>query len=900
MFFFGAAGFVGGVLALQMMAALPSFFVFGVLPVLAVVVFLLRERAHLLSGGQVSVMPQQLAAGGFQQSAGGEGQNADGELQQPASNQSRQEYGDSRQKSAKVHWQVVSAGGKLLSGHLMPSQSSRLDEHNKADNADKTDKDNKADKADKSGLAGVVGNIRLWHRRVGLRFWRRGVVLLLCIAAGFCWALLRADLRLNNQLPPSLEWRDIVVEGEVKGFPRIDERASRFMFDIRRVVSPEPQQLALRARLAFYHNGEPPPPFIIDGAKLRLKVRIRPPRESANPHGFDYAGWLFANNIRAAGYVRNRDNKGVVVLQEGGGLRHALSSRARGLLADDDNNTGALLSALVVGDRSGMGEEQWRVLRRTGTAHLFAISGAHLGIAAGFAAFLVAFLWRRSQRLTRLMPAQKVALIISVPAALGYALLAGLEVPVQRSFLMLAIAAVAVLLGGIGQVFYAIAFAAFVIVVWDPWAVLSAGFWLSFAFVAAIAVAVMRGGGGLLRRLVVMQFLLSLLAIPLTLWFFNEASLISPLANLMAIPVIGFVVLPLALADIIMPGDVLWEIAGFVLALMWECLSYLSSLPFAAWQPAAPPGWLFVFAVIGAALLLMPQGFPMRYAGILPVLAILLWQPSGVAPGGFRAVVLDVGQGAAVVIQTANRYLLYDTGAGFAFPAVRDYLRGEGARELAMLMVSHNDNDHSGGAALAIEEFNVRRVLASWRLKGVDDFALCRAGQRWEWDGVVFSVLHPSAAEYEEGEVSDNDKSCVLHIKGKGDSFLLTGDISADAEHLLLSRHYRDALRAAVVNAPHHGSKYSSSPEFINAVRPDVAIFSSGAGNRFNHPHPQVVGNYQTFGAGIYRTDKDGAIVINFPADGKAGITAWRNHHLHYWHRQRGKAAGLTKKHTGE
>ncbi|MGI9337270.1 MAG: DNA internalization-related competence protein ComEC/Rec2 [Gammaproteobacteria bacterium] len=877
MFFFSVAAFVGGVLALQMMAVLPPVFVVGVVPVLAAVVFLLRDRRRVLSGGQsVSEKPEQTADDKHRRTAG------------------------------DTHWQVVSASGKVLTGVMISEKPGKKAADEKQGAFDKTTGQAITAQAeqDSAGVSHywrfwglhfwrmIFGRLYLWHRAFGLLFWRRVLLLLLCAVAGFCWALVRAEWRLDNQLPPPLEWRDIIVEGQVRGFAKTDARASRFLFDIERVISPHPQQLALRARLAFYHNDKPPPSFLIDGAKLRLKVRIRPPRESANPHGFDYAGWLFAGNIRAAGYVRGGgENKGVVVLREGGGLRHSLSSRAWALLAEDKNNGGALLAALVVGDRSQMTEEQWRVLRRTGTAHLFAISGAHLSIAAGFAAFLVAFLWRRSQRLTGRMPAQKAALLVSIPMAFAYALLAGMEVPVQRSFVMLTVAAVAVLAGGISRVFYAIAFAAMVIVAWDPWSVLSAGFWLSFAFVAALAAVVMRGRRGLLRRLVAAQFLLSLCAMPLTLWFFNQASLISPLANLAAIPVIGFVVLPLALADIIMPGDMLWKIAGFVLSNLWEGLAYLSDAPFAAWQPASPPGGLFVLAVVGAALLLMPSGFPMRFAGVLPILAMLLWQPAGVSHGGFRAVILDVGQGAAVVIKTENRYLLYDTGAGYAFPAVRDYLRGEGARRLDMLMVSHNDRDHSGGARAALAEFDAARVLASWRMADVAGFSLCRAGQRWEWDGVVFSVLYPDDGEYAGKGVSDNDKSCVLHIKGEGESLLLTGDISADAERVLLSRYdggEGNVLRAAVVNAPHHGSRFSSSPEFIDAVRPDVAIFSSGADNRFNHPHPQVVGAYQKFGATIFRTDRDGAIIMNFPAKGKHKITGWRKQSLHYWHRQRG------------
>ena len=709
-------------------------------------------------------------------------------------------------------------------------------------------------------------------------------LLLFAFAAGFFWAAARGEWRLASTMPEQLEWRDIVVEGKVKGFVKNDERASRFLFEVERVVSPQPQPLNIIARLADYHNGTPPLSAFADGAKLQMKIRMRPPRENANPHHFDYAGYLFANNIRAAGYVRERES--IKVVSPGGGLRLSLTERAHNLFdgAQQQGGAGALLAALVVGDRSQMTQEQWRVLRRTGTAHLFAISGAHLSIAAGFAALLVSFLWRRSQRLTRIMPAQKAALLLALPAAFAYALLAGMGLPVQRSFLMLAAAGVAVLAGGMSQAFYALAFAALVIVALDTWAVLSAGFWLSFAFVSALIVIIARGRRGFWKRVVMAQFLLSLCAMPLTLWFFNQASLISPLANLLAIPVIGFIVLPLALADIFAPGDVLWRMAGWVLLHGWNALDFLSRLPFAAWQPASPPGWLFALAMCGAALLLAPAGFPMRFAGVLPVLAVMLWKPAPVGEGGFRAVVLDVGQGSAVVLHTAKRALMYDAGPAYTAATVRDYLRGEGVRKLDALIVSHDDGDHAGGARTLLNEFGAVRVLTSWKF---GDAELCQSGLSWEWDGVVFSLLYPRAADYENIHLSDNDKSCVLRVDGKHSSLLLTGDVSSDTERVLLSRYANGELQAAAMNAPHHGSRFSSSPEFVRAVNADIAVFSSGAQNRFGHPHPDAVSAYKKTNAKIFRTDTDGAIVLHFPPDAAPFAEKWRPKVLRYWHRLR-------------
>lgn len=723
----------------------------------------------------------------------------------------------------------------------------------------------------------------------------RILILFFAAAAGFFWASLRAEWRLAESLPPELEWREIVVEGKVEGFAEHGDRASRFLFAIERVISPRPQKLKLIARLSDYHRGGEAAGYFSEGARLRMKIKIRPPRESANPHGFDYAGRLFAHNIRAIGYVRDREN--ITVLAPGrDGLRYRISRQVRELFARENGNNaadkkggvGALLAALTVGDRAQMSKEQWRVLQITGTAHLFSISGVHLGIVAAFAAFFISFLWRRSSRLTRMMPAAKASLIFAFPATFSYALLAGLAVPVTRSFLMLAAAGVAVLAGGISSALVAIAFAALFIVVWDPWSVLSAGFWLSFAFVAALIVVMLHGRKNLWRRIFAKQFLLSLCAIPLTIWFFNRASLISPPANLFAIPLIGGVVLPLALADLFAPGDFLWRVAGWILAQTWSALEWASLLPFAAWQPASPPGWLFAAAIAGALLLLAPSGFPMRAAGFLPVLAMLLWRPPPVAEGAFRATVLDVGQGAAIVIHTANRVLLYDAGPRYAARTVGDYLRGEGARELDAMIVSHDDSDHSGGAEELLAEMPTARVLSSSpSLPGAE---LCEAGQKWKWDGVSFSVLHPAKEDYGAG-FSDNDMSCVLHIAGARGSFLLAGDLSADAERFLLARYAESGEvfpGVSVLSAPHHGSRHSSSAEFIAAANPKIVVFSSGSGNRYGHPHPETLTRYKKTGATPYDTGADGAVLLHFPAGNTPPkITGWRNQSLKYWHRQR-------------
>ncbi|MGI9297987.1 MAG: DNA internalization-related competence protein ComEC/Rec2, partial [Gammaproteobacteria bacterium] len=610
---------------------------------------------------------------------------------------------------------------------------------------------------------------------------------------GFWYASLRAEIRLAEKVPAALEWRDIVVEGTVRGFPVRDERRTRFDFDIEKSVVP-PVSLRLRARLNDYHHGKSSA-FLREGARLRIKVRIRPPRANFNPRGFDYAGYLFARGIRAAGYIRSRDE--TRVLSEGGGFRDSLRRRALSL------PNGELISALVIGDRSQMDEEQWRVLRRTGVAHLFSISGTHIALAAGFAAFWGGLIWRRSRRLMRLMPAQKAALLSALPMVAGYAWLAGLGVPVQRGALMFFAAAAAMLGGGATGATNAAALAAVVVAAADPWAVTSPGFWLSFMLAGAvIAAASAGGGGGFLIRLLKLQLLVSLFAMPLTLWFFNEASLASPLANFIAVPLAGFIVLPLALLDVILPGDFLWIAAGFVLEWFWRFLEYVSASPFAARQTAAP-WWLFATACAGGAWMLMPRGTPLRWTGVAPIVAILLWQTSSPPAGEFRMTALDVGQGAAVVVETQNRALVYDAGPPFAFRILDNFLRGRG-RPLDMLIVSHDDIDHSGGAERLLRVRPPEMFLSSFpedhplRQSRLIRSESCAAGREWEWDGVRFRILHPPGG-FESAD--DNAKSCVMQITAAGGSALLSGDIPKDAE-LRLARRYGANLRSEILLAP--------------------------------------------------------------------------------------------------
>ena len=702
-------------------------------------------------------------------------------------------------------------------------------------------------------------------------------------ASGFLWADFRAHLRLQKQLPQNLVWKDIAVEGEVMDLPRRDENRTRFDFRIRKITDKSGREIEsdffrpLVARVSDYHRNSPPNMDIRNGAVLKMTVRLRPPRVSANPHGFEYGDFLFARNIQLLGYVRG---EGVSVVSPGVSWREHLRENVMRAAPPPQNG---LLAAFVVGDRSGIPDESYEVLRRVGIAHLVSVSGAHIALAAGFAALLTSALWRRSRRLTAIAPAGKAAMLAALPFALAYALLAGFGVPVRRSFLMLALASAVVLSGRAPAAASGLALAALVIVFADPWAVVAPGFWLSFALVAVLVAAFASYAPNPVWRFARMQTMVSLFAIPLTLLFFNEASLISPVANLIAIPIVGFVVLPMALADVILPGDILWRLAGFVLEKLWGVMEWMSGWRFAAWSPASAPWWLFAAAVVGGGWMASPGGIPFKWAGLPPIVALLLWNPP--PPENLRVVFLNAGQGAAAIVRAGGRTLVYDAGPPFAGRlAVAPYLRGEGARTVDAMVVSHDDSDHRGGAADVLRMFSPRDVYASFRMNaGAGKFSRCEAGEGWRWGAAEFVFLHPGPEDYGRG-FSDNAMSCVLKIESPWGSVLLTGDIPDGTESVLIGR-AGGLLSADVLLAAHHGSRHSTTAEFLQAVSPSAAVFSAGAGNRFGHPHPDALMRAEAAGAEILRTDLDGAIVVDFSADGIA-IQKWREKRAYRWARR--------------
>ena len=729
---------------------------------------------------------------------------------------------------------------------------------------------------------------------------------------GVCWAGFCAHLALSDALPLADEGRDITVSGVVASLPHRFDGGARFRFDVAQVAT-KGATVPPKIILSWYGQTAGDPNFIRPGERWQLLVRLQRPHGNANPHGFDYEAWLLEQGVRATGYVRPgaQANRRLDAWTPGAGY---LVERVRGALRErilhtlDGKPYAGVIVALVIGDQRGIGQEDWDVFNRTGISHLVSISGLHITMLAGLAAWITSFLWRRScwlaLDLPLRLPAQKAAALAGASVALLYVLLAGFGVPAQRTFYMLAVVALALWCGRIASASHVLCLALGIVMLLDPWAMLWPGFWLSFGAVAAILYAgtgrvglPARGWRAALQLAVRTQWAVTLGLAPLTLLLFGQVSLVSPFANALAIPVISLFVTPLALGGSVLPSPLSDLVLGTAhLAVEWLAfvLGWLAAPALAVWTAPAPTGPILLLALIGTAWMLAPRGWPHRWAGLAAWTPLLTQLPTTPALDSFSVTAFDVGQGMALLVETHRHRLLYDTGPQYAPGAsgatrvILPYLRGRGIGVLDALVVSHSDLDHVGGAANVLQAVKVRALLSSLPsthplLLGPAPGRACSAGQGWEWDGVRFEMLAPEPGTYANPQLKANARSCVLRVSanGNGKAILLAGDIEAAQEAALLRAHAA-RLRADVLLAPHHGSGTSSTAAFLQAVAPTVGIFQVGHRNRYRHPQKQVWTRYAEFGIERMRTDQHGAITLDF---GQAiSIDAYRATNARYWH----------------
>ena len=735
-----------------------------------------------------------------------------------------------------------------------------------------------------------------------IRFLRVSLSAFFVFGLGLFWAAGFAHIRLSAELPEHLEGRDLTISGVITSLPAKTERGLKFDLAVDEGSKPT-GHFPSRIQLSWFDSGFSgkaplyPLPVLHPGQHWQLTVRLKRPHGNANPAGFDYEAWLLENNIRATGYVRDGlGNKltGTVIrfdtLVES--LRERVLSRIQDVLGD--RPMGGVIQALAVGEQRAIPASQWQVFQRTGVNHLMSISGIHVTMLSSLGYVLAFGLWRRSARLSLRLPAHKVAALVGALTALAYACLSGFGIPTQRTLYMLVIVAFALWTGRGGNVLAVLNFALLAVLLLDPWAVMSAGFWLSFGAVAFILFVSTARIGRLnwLMEWGRVQWAVTLGLIPMLLALFQQISLVSPLANAIAIPLVSLVVTPLSLLGAILPFDFLLLTAQWIMSLGMVFLEWLSALPVAVWEQHAPPKWTIGLAVVGAVWLLMPRGFPVRWLGLIWISPMFLVLPATPNQGELWVEVLDVGQGLAAVVRTQHHALLYDTGSHFGMESdagsriVIPYLRASGVRHLDGMIVSHDDIDHSGGALSVLQSFPVGWLASSLPATSpvktaIDSSPPCFAGQVWEWDDVRFEMLHPTRESY-AFPLKDNNRSCVLKVTSRFGSMLLTGDIEAQSEAELLRRE-AGKLPADILLVPHHGSITSSTLEFIQAVSPKSAIFTAGYRNRFGHPREEVLERYHLQGVSSWRTDIQGALDVRFNSTGTS-LTGQRQRLRRYWH----------------
>lgn len=672
---------------------------------------------------------------------------------------------------------------------------------------------------------------------------------------GLSWACISAQWALDDRLPPALDGQTRWLEGRVIGLPQ--QTGTGVRFDLADSRSRN-ARLPKRIRVSW-HGG----PEVRSGERWRLAVTLKRPSGLLNFHGFDQEAWLLAQRIGATGSVKDGERLSPA--------RHAWRDTVRQrLIAVDAQGREAGLAALVLGDGSGLAAEDWQVLQDTGTVHLLVISGQHIGLLAGLVYGLVALLARYGFW-PRMWPWLPWACGLAFASALCYGLLAGFGVPVQRACVMVGLVLLWRLRFRHLGFWWPLLLALNGVLILEPLASLQPGFWLSFT---AVAVLILAFGGrlgpwGVWQAWTRPQWLIAIGLLPVLLVLGLPISVSAPLANLVAVPWISLVVLPLALlgtAMLPLPylGEGLLWLAGGALDALFLGLAWLAGQA-PAWIPADVPLGYWLISLMGAVLLLLPKGVPFRLLG-WPMLLLAVFPPREPVPHGRVEVVqLDVGQGQSLILRTRHHTLLYDAGlrsgtVDLGARVVLPSLKKLGVESLDMMLLSHADADHAGGAAAVARGVPIKRVVGG-ETEGLPAFLgaqPCISGEQWEWDGVSFELWQWSEA------INGNPKSCVLQVQANGERLLLTGDIDRAAERAFLDSPL--AVRTDWLQAPHHGSRSSSSWPFLRRLAPTSVLISRGRGNAFGHPHPQVVERYQALGSQLYDSAEHGAVRLQLGA----------------------------------
>jgi competence protein ComEC len=721
-----------------------------------------------------------------------------------------------------------------------------------------------------AGGGALLATLVAFRRGQGPRSWP---VLLAAAMLAFALVGLRAVQFAGHGLAPALEGRDIALVGVVAAMPQRNDGGLRFRFEVESALAGN-QRVGLPPQLYLgWYGGlgaeeaQRQPPELRAGERWQLTARLKAPHGNFNPHGFDYELWLWEQGLQATGYVRAGPKDppprrlGSTWSHPVEGARQSVRDAIYARVAD--RKAAGLLAALVVGDQNAIDRADWDVFRATGVAHLMSISGLHITMFAWAASLAIGWLWRRSGRLCLAWPAPHAALVGGIALATGYAVFSGWGVPAQRTIWMLATVGLLRLSGRRWPWPQVWLLACAVVLAIDPWALLQAGFWLSFVAVGVLfASDAGAGSGNRVAAFFREQGVVTLALLPLTVLLFGQVSIVGLLANAVAIPWITLLVTPLAMAGVLFAP--LWDLAAWALQALSLWLQWLAGWPWATLSTAAPPLWAAGAGLLGGVVLVLRLPPPVRALGLPLLLPVLLWQPARPPAGEFELLAADIGQGNAVIVRTAAHTLVYDSGPRYSRESDAGHrvlvplLRALGER-VDTLVLSHRDADHTGGAAAVLamqpQAALVSSIEDDHELQALRKASRCAAGQRWRWDGVDFELLHPQADDY-AARARSNAMSCVLRVANGRQVALLTGDIEQPQEARLVQA---GGLRADVLLVPHHGSKTSSSAAFLEAVRPRIAIVQAGYRNRFGHPAPPVLERYRQQAVQVVQSPQCGA-----------------------------------------
>ncbi len=746
-----------------------------------------------------------------------------------------------------------------------------------------------------------------WHLRVRLVHQVLLLLAISCLAAG--WGAWRSQLILQDGLAPHEDGQVVALHIEVEDLPQFHD-------GVRPAWRFQARDLSRNAGLMVSWPVAPnrPAPALAPGQQWQVHARVRHPVGTRNWFGFDLETWLFQKRIQVTAQIREVPGH-PAILTGVSGRPAARIDRARDEIrraikaAVPDARHAGVLSGLVVGEQQAISADDWNIFAITGVSHLMSISGMHVTMFAWLARGLVGFVWgvlsRPPLKLALHIPTPVAAAVAASLAAFAYALLAGFNLPAQRTAWMVTVAAAATLSGLQAQPWAILSITLLAILILDPLALLAPGFWLSFFAVAVLfgVPAHAKGWTGAVRAQMAITFGIA----PLTIVFFQQVSVIGPLANALAIPLVTFVITPLAMLGATLAfWGISWplEVGEMVFGWLFDQLVWMSALEWASHRWHAPAAWASIMSVLGAGVALQSSLPSWRHLGWLGLLA--LWWPTAgpIPPGAMRAHFFDVGQGSAVLVQTRDHALLVDTGPpmGAATAAERiliPQLAGLGIRRLDGVVISHADNDHSSGLAAIWQAMRPGFLLTSMEGREEQPSLRCETGQSWEWDGVWFRMVFPfpddPPAPHQRGR---NEDSCVLEvIDVMGNRLLLTGDISTEQERAILERTPWAGRGPTVLLMPHHGSKSSSSEAFLSGIGPTLSVAQSSYKGRFAHPAPEVLARHARLGIAVARTDLMGGLQIDWDVAGQKRQgdqgSAWTlrsaaDETRRYWHRQRG------------